>query len=208
MTAADNTRDSAPAVRPEARPPARNNAYTRRRAALAAESKAQRQDERRQIVALVLAGMTYVEIASRLGKSPSTVRERFNDEMARNAKATDEARALHLARLDRQILRWWDVAMRSETHDLQGNELEPDERAERAQRADKASEHLRWLLDQYAKAAGLYHPTEVVLGGELKLEVSVPELNAKFEELKREIGIAEEARRVPTRALPAVSRDG
>lgn len=183
--------------------------YKQRQKELKAMAVAKRLEERRQIVALVLAGMTYAEIARQLGKAESTIAKRFNAEMERNARATEEARALMIARVDRSIWRWWDLAHRPETVDAQGNTLSPDERKERAERADKAQEHLLRLYDQYAKLTNLYHPTEVKLTGDVHVEVSVPELNAKFEQWKREELIAEEARRPATRpALPAVSHDG
>jgi hypothetical protein len=206
---------NAPVVRGTTQATARTETYKQRRARLSMEAKARRLDQRRQIVALVLAGATYAEVGRRLGKKPNTVKAQFVDEMQRTAKATEEARQLHLARLERQILRWWDPSTRSETEVIdsttgKARNATPEERAERAERADQAMGHLRWLFDQYAKVQDFYKQApQVTFTGDVTVEqITVGELNAKLERLKRERQIARDAAEPPTlRVLPAASSD-
>jgi precorrin-3B methylase len=59
------------------------------------------------IVQRVLSSESYAEMAREMGRSESTIRERFAREMERTATATEGARQLTLMRLDHLLYQWW-----------------------------------------------------------------------------------------------------
>ena len=110
------------------------------------EREARRLVERLELVERVASGESYASIAADLGKSESTVRERFINAMELSATVTEEARQLALMRLDHLLYQWWEDATRDPENEDHRTFL----------RASRATRQVLRILEQENRIQGLY----------------------------------------------------
>jgi hypothetical protein len=111
------------------------------------ERAARRLAQRIEIVERVASGESYAAIAADLGRSESSVRERFLRTMEQTAQSTEVARQEALMRLARIQHQWW------------GDATSEEDTGRAFIRAHRAMKQLRWILDQKHRIEGLYEPT-------------------------------------------------
>jgi AraC-like DNA-binding protein len=109
------------------------------------ERAARRLTERLEIVERVASGENYAAIAADLGRSESSVRERFLREMERTATVTENARQLALMRLECLLRQWFEEAIRDD-----------DDSRKAFVRASRATREVLRIMDQEHRLQGLY----------------------------------------------------
>jgi predicted transcriptional regulator len=138
------------------------------------ERDARRRAESLAIVERVLAGETYADIAADMGRSESTIRERFLRTMERTATNRELARVEALMRLERLQYQLWEDATSEE------------DAGPAFVRAHRAMRQLRWILDQKHRIEGLYEPVAPAkLIPSPQPELTAAELDELFKGIQR-----------------------